>query len=175
MKRKFGLVAALLTFALIVAACGGSDDSSASKKSSSTATTSARAAATTTTAPATTTAPPATTAPAAATVKTASTTLGDVVVDANGRTLYAFANDQGTTSACTGGCAGIWPPLMATGTPTGGTGIDATKLSAAPSGQVVYGGHLLYLYAQDMAAGDTKGQGVGGIWHVVAPSGDIIT
>ena len=63
---------------------------------------------------------------------------------------------------------------MATGTPTGGTGIDATKLSAAPSGQVVYGGHLLYTYAQDMAAGDTKGQGVGGIWHVVAPSGDII-
>jgi predicted lipoprotein with Yx(FWY)xxD motif len=170
MKRKFGWIAALLTFALVVAACGGSDDSNASKKSSSTETTSARAAATTTTAPATTT-----TAPAAAAVKTATTTLGDVVVDANGKTLYAFANDQGTTSACTGGCAGIWPPLMATGTPTGGTGIDATKLSAAPSGQVVYGGHLLYTYAQDTAAGDTKGQGVGGIWHVVAPSGDIIT
>ena len=112
---------------------------------------------------------------AAATVKTASTTLGDVVVDANGKTLYAFANDQGTTSACTGGCAGIWPPLMATGTPTGGTGIDAAKLSAAPTGQVVYNGHLLYTYANDMRPGDTKGQGVGGIWHVVAPSGDIIS
>ena len=93
----------------------------------------------------------------------------------HGKTLYAFANDQGTTSACTGGCATIWPPLMATGTPTGGTGIDAGKLSAAPSGQVVYNGHLLYTYANDSAAGDTNGQGVGGIWHVVAPSGDIIT
>ena len=99
----------------------------------------------------------------------------DVLVDASGKTLYAFANDQGTTSACTGGCATIWPPLMATGTPTGGSGVDAAKLSAAPSGQVVYNGHLLYTYAQDTAAGETNGQGVGGVWHVVAPSGDIIS
>ena len=175
MKRKFGWLAVALTFALLVAACGGSDDSSDSKSSATTrakATTTTTAPATTTTAPATTTTAP---AAAAASVNTASTTLGDVVVDANGRTLYAFANDQGTTSACTGGCAGIWPPLMATGTPTGGTGIDATKLSAAPSGQVVYNGHLLYTYTPDTAAGETKGQGVGGLWHVVAPSGDIIS
>ena len=64
---------------------------------------------------------------------------------------------------------------MATASPTGGTGIDAAKLSAAPSGQVVYGGHLLYTYTPDTAAGETKGQGVGGVWHVVAPSGDIIS
>jgi predicted lipoprotein with Yx(FWY)xxD motif len=172
MKRKFGWLAVALTFALLVAACGGSDDDSASNSSAST-----RAKATTTTEPATTTTPttaPPTAAATASTVKTASTTLGTVLVDASGKTLYAFANDQGTTSACTGGCLGIWPPLMAT-SPTGGTGIDATKLSAAPSGQVVYGGHLLYTYTPDTAAGETKGQGVGGVWHVVAPSGDIIS
>jgi predicted lipoprotein with Yx(FWY)xxD motif len=108
-------------------------------------------------------------------VKTASTTLGTVLVDSGGKTLYAFANDQGTTSACTGGCLGIWPPLRATGAPTAGPGVDATKLSAAPSGQVAYNGHLLYSYAPDTAAGETKGQGIGGVWHVVAPSGDIIS
>ena len=176
MKRKFGSLAVSLTFALLLAACGGSDDSSDSQSSATTcarATTTTTAPATTTTAPATTTTAPV--AAAAATVKTASTTLGTVLVDAAGKTLYAFANDQGTTSACTGGCLGIWPPLMATGTPTGGSGIDATKLSAAPSGQVVYNGHLLYTYTPDTAAGETKGQGVGGVWHVVAPSGDIIS
>jgi predicted lipoprotein with Yx(FWY)xxD motif len=169
MKRTLGLLAGLLTFAFVVAACGGSDDSSNSSTSSKSASATTRAAATTTTAPAptTTAAPPA--------VKTGTATLGTILVDANGKTLYAFASDQGTTSACTGGCATIWPPLMATGTPTGGTGIDASKLSAAPSGQVVYNGHLLYTYSNDSAAGDTNGQGVVGMWHVVAPSGDIIT
>ena len=171
MKRTLGWFAGLLTFALVVAACGGSDDS-ASKDSSSSQTTTTRAATTTTAAATTTTtAPPA----AAATLKTASTSLGTVLVDAGGKTLYAFANDQGTTSACTGGCATIWPPLMATGTPVGGSGVDAAKLSSAPTGQVVYNGHLLYTYAQDTAAGQTNGQGVGMVWHVVAPSGDIIS
>ena len=176
MKRKFGWLAASLTFALIVAACGGSDDGSDSQELRDHTREGHHhddAPATTTTTPAATTTAPA--AAAAATVKTASTTLGTVLVDAAGKTLYAFANDQGTTSACTGGCLGIWPPLMATGTPTGGSGIDATKLSAAPSGQVVYNGHLLYTYASDTAAGDDEGQGVGGVWHVVAPSGDIIS
>ena len=175
MKRTFGSLAAVLTLALVAAACGGGDDDAdVSSKTTTTSvqatTTTAAAATTTTTSGATTT----TSAPGA-TVKTASTALGTIVVDSDGKTLYAFANDQGTTSACTGGCASIWPPLMAVGTPTAGDGIDASKLSKAPSGQVVYNGHLLYTYSPDTAAGDTKGQGVGGVWHVVAPSGDIIS
>jgi predicted lipoprotein with Yx(FWY)xxD motif len=174
MKRTFGSLAAVLTLALVAAACGGGDDDAdVSSKTTTTrvpATTTTAAAATTTTAGATTT-----TSAAGATVKTASTALGTIVVNSEGKTLYAFANDQGTTSACTGGCASIWPPLMAAGTPIAGEGIDASKLSKAPSGQVVYNGHLLYSYSPDTAAGDTKGQGVGGVWHVVAPSGDIIS
>jgi predicted lipoprotein with Yx(FWY)xxD motif len=171
MKRTLGWLAGALTFALVVAACGGGGDDSASKDSSKSKTTTTREATTTTAAATTTTTPP----PAAnATVKTASASVGTILVDANGKTLYAFANDQGTTSACTGGCATIWPPLMATGTPTGGSGVDAAKLSSAGTGQVVYNGHLLYTYANDSAAGQTNGQGVGGVWHVVAPSGDPI-
>jgi predicted lipoprotein with Yx(FWY)xxD motif len=173
MKRTFGWLAGALTFVLVVAACGGGSDSSASKDSSSSKSTTTQEAPTTTAAATTTTttAPPA----AAATVKTASATPGTILVDAAGKTLYAFANDQGTTSACTGGCASIWPALMATGTPTAGSGVDASKLSAASTGQVVYNGHLLYTYANDSAPGDTNGQGLGGVWHVVAPSGDIIS
>ena len=158
MKRFFGSLAAVLTLALVAAACGGGGGSSNAKS------------ATTTTSAATTT-----TAGAGTTVKTANSNLGTIVVNADGKTLYANSSEQGTTSACTGACASIWPALMAAGTPTGGAGIDASKLSKAPSGQVVYNGHLLYMFSSDTAAGDTKGQGVAGIWHVVAPTGDIIS
>lgn len=172
MKRTFVWLAGALTFALVVAACGGGGDDSASNESVRSKTTTTQAETTTTAAATTTTAaPPA----AAATVKTTSATPGTILVDAAGKTLYAFANDQGTTSACTGGCASVWPALMATGTPTAGSGVDAGKLSAASTGQVVYNGHLLYTYANDSAPGDTNGQGLGGVWHVVAPSGDIIS
>ncbi len=170
MKRTLGWLAGALTFALVVAACGGSD-SSASKASNSATTTTRAATSTTRAATSTTTAP----AAAAATVKTASTSVGTLLVDASGKTLYSYANDQGTTAGCTGGCASIWPPLMATGTPVAGSGVDSAKLSTASTGQVVYNGHLLYTYSVDTAAGDTKGQGLAGLWHVVAPSGDIIS
>jgi predicted lipoprotein with Yx(FWY)xxD motif len=172
MKRTLGWLAGLLTFALIVAACGGGGgDNSAAKSSSRSTTTTTPAPTTTAVATTTTTAPPA----AAATVKTASVSVGTILVDANGKTLYSYANDQGTTAGCTGGCATIWPPLMATGTPVAGSGVDSTKLSTASTGQVVYNGHLLYTYSVDTAPGDTNGQGLAGLWHVVAPSGDIIT
>jgi predicted lipoprotein with Yx(FWY)xxD motif len=179
MKRIFGLIAAVLTLGLVAAACGGGDDGSNASKTATTksqATTTTRAATTTTGAATTTTSGATTTTSGAGdTVKTATTGLGSILVNADGKTLYAFANDQGTTSACTGACTGIWPALMSAGNPTGGAGIDASKLSKAPSGQVVYNGHLLYTYASDASAGQTNGQGVGGVWHVVAPSGDIIS
>ena len=48
---------------------------------------------------------------AAATISVRSTSLGDVLVDAQGRTLYGFTNDANGTSTCTGACATNWPPL----------------------------------------------------------------
>jgi predicted lipoprotein with Yx(FWY)xxD motif len=104
---------------------------------------------------------------------------GSILVDQNGMTLYLFLNDtQGAgTSACSAGCAAIWPALTAT-SPTAGTGVDAGKLGTITrsdgSTQVTYNGWPLYLYAPDTKPGDTNGQGIKSVWYVVAPSGDAV-
>jgi predicted lipoprotein with Yx(FWY)xxD motif len=108
-----------------------------------------------------------------ATVKIASTGMGDVLVAANGKTLYSYDPDGTNTasSACTGGCASAWPPLTAKGKLKAGKGLDASLLTTGGGGQVAYNGHLLYFFSGDSKAGDTNGQGVGGVWHVVDTSG----
>jgi predicted lipoprotein with Yx(FWY)xxD motif len=119
--------------------------------------------------------------PTSGTVNVANSKLGTIIVAANGRTLYELDADTATMSNCTmaNGCAGLWPPLTVTGQPTGGTGVDTTKLTVladANGMQVVYGGHPLYMFANDTAAGDLKGQGfANNIWHVVSPTGQVIT
>ncbi len=158
--RKGLIGVAALGLSVALAACGGGSSgnvSSGSKKAAST-----------------------TTAPAApATVSVANSSLGMILVASNGRTLYELDKDTATMATCTGGCAGLWPPLTATGTPTGGPGVDATKLTilnGANGMQVVYNGHPLYMFAMDSAAGDVKGQGfAGNIWHVVSPTGMVVT
>ena len=114
-----------------------------------------------------------------ASLATATTSLGTVVVDGRGMTVYVFDKDTaGTaTSACTGGCATKWPAVTTTSaTPqvTGVTGTVATITGADGSKQVTLNGLPLYFYAGDSAAGDVNGQGVGGIWWVVAPDGSKI-
>ncbi|HVW32014.1 MAG TPA: hypothetical protein VHL53_05705, partial [Acidimicrobiia bacterium] len=99
---------------------------------------------------------------------------GSILVDAKGRTLYLFEKDNGTTSACTGSCAQIWPAVTAGDHPSAGTGLDATRLGTADgqvAGQVTYAGHLLYTYAGDAAPGDVKGISIPG-WYPVSPTGD---
>jgi predicted lipoprotein with Yx(FWY)xxD motif len=98
---------------------------------------------------------------------------GTILVDGRGRTLYLFEKDNGTTSACTGACAQVWPALTAAAQPAAGSGVDASKLSTADgqlARQVAYAGHLLYSYSGDSAAGDVKGVGIPG-WYPVSPSG----
>ena len=116
--------------------------------------------------------------PRSTTVNVATSPLGQILIDAEGRTLYLFMNDTENTSVCTGGCAQAWPPLLVTGAPTGGLGVEASKLgttSRTDGGtQVTYNGHPLYHFASDSAPGDTKGQGVGGNWFVVSPQGEPI-
>jgi predicted lipoprotein with Yx(FWY)xxD motif len=118
----------------------------------------------------------------AATVDTANTgALGTILVDSNGRTLYLFEKDSGTTSACSGTCADYWPPLR-TAKPTSADGLDAsligTTMRSDGSPQVTYNGHPLYLYSGDQAAGDTNGQGLtdfGGSWDALTPAGDQVS
>ncbi|MEU6234981.1 SCO0930 family lipoprotein [Kitasatospora sp. NPDC047058] len=102
--------------------------------------------------------------------------LGMVVTDGQGFTLYRFDKDTAKPpmSNCNDGCAKTWPPVSKEGS-TAGTGIDAGMLGevtrADGSKQLTLGGWPVYRYAQDAAAGDTKGQGVGGTWFALAPDG----
>ena len=113
--------------------------------------------------------PTSTASAAAATVQTGSATVSGkaetVLTDASGKTLYYRTTDTATTASCTGACAGVWPPL--TGTPTGSSSVTGklTVVASANGSQVLYNGHFLYRFAQDTAAGQAKGEGVGG-FHV---------
>jgi predicted lipoprotein with Yx(FWY)xxD motif len=126
-----------------------------------------------------TAATPTTSSGASATVGVANSSLGSILVDSTGRTLYLFKADVGTKSACTGACAAAWPPLLSNGKPTAGTGLTAAKLGTTirPGGnrQVTYNGHPLYLFTQDKKPGDVSGQGVtafGAAWFALDPSGN---
>jgi predicted lipoprotein with Yx(FWY)xxD motif len=120
-------------------------------------------------------APSPTEEPAAATVEVESSDLGDIVVDAEGRTLYVFLADEGSESTCYEDCEAAWPPLSVEGEPIAGDGIDASLLGTSErtdgSAQVTLDGHPLYYFAQDAAPGDVNGQGVGDVWYVVSPAG----
>ena len=111
-------------------------------------------------------------------VKTRSTSLGKLVVDGQGRTLYLFEKDKNGRSACSGQCAKFWPPLLTAGKPAAGAGLKASLLGTTRRSdgrmQVTYGGHPLYRFLQDKAPGQTKGEGLkffGAEWYVVAPTG----
>ncbi len=54
--------------------------------------------------------------------------LGQILVDGNGRTLYLFEADKGTSSTCYSSCASYWPPLLTGGAPQAGTGATASLL-----------------------------------------------
>ena len=103
------------------------------------------------------------------------TSLGKVVVDGKGMTLYIFTPDKGGKSVCNGDCAKAWPPLAAAGAPTLGTGLDAEDFTAITrddgSSQVAFYGMPLYYFAGDKAAGDVNGQGLKDVWYVVGADG----
>lgn len=152
-------VAALIAVPLI-AGCG-------SGKSASTASTSAAA-------PSTTASP----GSGPETIKVKSSKLGTILADGEGKTVYLFEKDRGTTSTCSGACARAWPPVTTSGAPTAGNGIQAAMLSTSTRSdgttQVVYAGHPLYYFVRDADAGDAYGQGVDGFgaeWYVVGPNG----
>jgi predicted lipoprotein with Yx(FWY)xxD motif len=124
--------------------------------------------------------PAATAAPAAASAGSLvnlgqNSALGSFLVDSNGMTLYVFSNDTANTSNCSGTCSTNWPPLLTNGAPVAGMGVNAAllgSLTRADGGiQVTYNGMPLYTFAGDKAAGDTKGQAVKNVWHVLDPTG----
>ena len=130
-------------------------------------------------APVASAAAPAAAAPATGQAITAqSTSLGVILVDGGGRTLYEFANDTNGNSACTGQCATNWPPVAAPSPlPTslaGVTGQIGMITRQDGTSQLTIAGHPLYTFAGDTAPGQTNGQGKildGGLWTVVSAAG----
>lgn len=105
-----------------------------------------------------------------ATLMKVKTSIGPVLANSKGFTLYWYSKDTSMTSACTGGCATAWPPLI--GTPKAAMGVRLTgKLAAITRAggltQATYKGHPLYTYAGDTAPGQVKGNGLGGVWHAL--------
>ncbi len=149
-----------LAVGLFLTACGGESSSSAAPAPASSS---------------------AAEAPAPAPVLTAvESDLGEIVVDADGRTVYVFDEDDPGSgeSACTGACAATWPALEATGDAPAADGVDGelgTIEGEDGSLQLTLDGRPLYLFAGDGSPGDVTGQGVDGIWFVVGSDGEKIT
>jgi predicted lipoprotein with Yx(FWY)xxD motif len=116
--------------------------------------------------------------PSSTVVQTRDTALGTILVDAQGRTLYLFAKDNGPASACVGSCASAWPPVPVAGTPGVSGAASAADLGvitgAGGARQLTYAGHPLYYFAGDSKPGQTNGQAIsefGAKWFVLNSSG----
>jgi predicted lipoprotein with Yx(FWY)xxD motif len=162
-RRRIGVLAAMAVASLtafVVAGCGGNNNDATGS-----------------------TAPPKTADGHSATIGMAKNgSLGNILVDSQGHTLYLFKKDTGTKSMCSGECANDWPPLTANGKPTVGTGLDAAKVATSTrsdgTSQVTYNGHPLYRYEADTKQGDVNGQGLnvfGAVWWAVDTSGSAVT
>lgn len=109
------------------------------------------------------------------TVGIAETSLGTILVDGEGMTLYIFDPDDQGASTCYDDCAENWPPVTVDGDPAGGESIDAALLGTTErddgSLQVTYNDWPLYRWVQDGEPGAVSGQGVNGVWWVIGPDG----
>ncbi len=105
------------------------------------------------------------------------TSLGKVLADASGKTLYFFAKDVAGTSTCAGGCLDTWPVFSKSITKLD-PGLSATDFGsitrADGTTQTTYKSWPLYYYNSDVAAGDVKGENVGKVWFVAKPAYSIM-
>jgi predicted lipoprotein with Yx(FWY)xxD motif len=158
MRHLLKLSIPAIAASLLVAACGSSSSSN-------------------------TTSSPASTQPAAQTtssssavvVKSASSSLGTILADSQGMTLYHLSGEQNGKFICTSSaCVGVWHPLLApsSGAPSGEVGSLGTVKRPDGTVQVTYRGTPLYTFTGDQQSGETKGQGIKdvGTWSVVTTS-----
>jgi predicted lipoprotein with Yx(FWY)xxD motif len=111
-------------------------------------------------------------------VSAQTTSLGSILVNGQGKTVYEFANDTGSSSTCSGACASVWPavpaPASLPASLPGVTGKLGTTTRADGSRQLTVAGHPVYTFSGDSAPGQTNGQNQvlnGGLWTVVSPAG----
>ncbi|HEY3015095.1 MAG TPA: hypothetical protein VGJ41_08295 [Nocardioides sp.] len=114
--------------------------------------------------------------PDSSTIKISDTSLGPVLTDGAGMTLYLYTPDSGGKSVCEAACLAAWPALE--GKPAAGDGVDAALIGTITrddgATQATYSGHPLYYYADDSSAGDVNGQQTGGVWYAVSASGSAV-
>lgn len=174
--RAVGFGVSLAAVALMAVACGGGTTPSASGGGSSAPAAPATSASA---------APPPASSPAssgsasASVIKTMQGSAGIWLTDQTGRTLYIYTVDQGTTSACYNACATAWPPFTATGTVSvSGQFLQQSLVGSTTrtdgTTQVTYGGHPLYYFKGDSGPGETKGQGLQGVWYILGPRANIM-
>jgi predicted lipoprotein with Yx(FWY)xxD motif len=152
MRHLLKLPVPAIAASLLIAACGSS---SSSKTTSSAASTPSAATGSSS---------------SAVVVKTASSSLGTILVDSQGMTLYHLSGEQNGKFICTSSaCVGVWHPLIASGGTPSGTVSLATVKRPEGTVQVAYKGEPLYTFAQDKKAGETNGQGIKdvGTWTVI--------
>ncbi len=89
-----------------------------------------------------------------------------ILSDANGRTLYTFDKDAANKSNCYGGCAAAWPPFFAKDGANASAGFSMLTRDDGAK-QWALNGKPLYFFAADTSAGDVKGDGQGGAWHII--------
>ena len=155
--------------ALLVAACSSGGSSSAAPAGSSAGAAPASSAA-------------ASGASGATVIKTAAASGGTFLTDGSGRAVYLWAKDSSGASSCEGACAGAWPPVTTTGSPTASGSAKASDLGTITrsdgSKQVTYDGHPLYYFSGDSGPGMASGQGSDGFgakWWLVSPAGSDVT
>ena len=157
MRHLLKLSIPAIAASLVLAACGSSSSSSTTSSAAGT-----QAAAQTTGG-----------SSSAVVVKTASSSLGTILVDSQGMTLYHLSGEQGSKFICTStACLGVWHPLIASSGPPSGVGSLGTVKRPEGTVQVTYNGTPLYTFTGDQQPGETKGQGIKdvGTWSVVTTS-----
>lgn len=167
------LAAASAASALALAGCGGGGGSSPASSSAP-----AAAPASPSSAAPSSAAPSSTASAEVETLKTASVAGHTIVVDGDGKAVYVYTRDNpgATTSACTGGCASLWPAVTSAGAPTlqGVTGKIGSITGVDGKQQITVNGMPIYYYAKDTAPGQVNGQGVANVWYVIGADGSMI-
>jgi predicted lipoprotein with Yx(FWY)xxD motif len=105
----------------------------------------------------------------------ADTSLGKVLADAAGRTVYMFSPDSSGTSTCNSTCLQYWPPVAPGKADSTVTGKVAATATTTGGKIATVAGWPVYTFSQDQAPGDVKGEGFsdfGGVWYAVSPSGE---
>ncbi len=159
MRHLLKLSLPALAASLLIAACGSSSSSNTTSSAAST-----QPAAQTTSS-----------SSSAVVVKSASNSLGTILIDSQGMTLYHLSGEQNGKFICTGSaCLAVWHPLIApsSGTPSGEVGSLGTVKRPEGTVQVTYKGTPLYTFTGDQQPGETKGQGIKdvGTWSVITTS-----